>query len=360
MEFAEIAGYGHSEQQEPEDVKSVSGNVVCQISFLQRLRRYITERISHFFPYINDSKYQVHFLLPEKFKAEKCGDFTAKVLKVRHPARYEKTSADLTAALIKGKVSGHVFSVLSEGGKKHIIAVLGGVEKVHSDDNRLEALYNNVHTMFRVMQEKYLYPEYFDNIERQSWLWREKGLPEEKISAMLKATNFNYEKVRKITGFYGNVQAYAGAAAYLMIKAVQSGHRDLVDSVEAFVLRRSAAMSESLLDTQNCILNCHYQVVKNLITQIKDHGAAAYLDPQGWVDWKKLYDYTLSEVKNIDYTPHAIMDVRQKEGKLLQALNRQYPDRRQMLNILQWCPEYKSSKILQDFIEAQLFYLKNQ
>ncbi len=360
MEFTEVAAYCCLKPQMSGDVESDLAAEKKKVSFLPVLRRYITGCLGHFFPYINDARHQVHFLLPEKFNSAKCADFVAKVLKIRQPARLAKITSDLATALNKGKIAGSVFSVLSEDGKKHIIAVLGCGKTFENNTDMLMAVYGNVRTMFQVMQEKYLYPEYFDSIERQAWMWRDKGMSEEKISAMLKATNFNYEKISKITGFYGNVQAYAGAAAYLMIQIVQSGDESLIDRIESLVLLQSAALSENLLDDKNCALNCNYQVVKNLIIQIKTHGVAAYLDPQGWVDWKKLYDYTLSEVKNVDYTPHAIMDVRQKEGKMLQALNRQYPERRQMLNILQWCPEYKSSKILQDFVAAQSFYLNNQ
>lgn len=350
MDFAEIA---ELKQQEPEKAQTgLTGGE--QASFLSLLRKYIIERISHFFPYINDAKCHVHFLFPEKFKPEKNNDFVIKVLKVRHPQRQSRASTALAAALAAGKEYGNVISVLGEDGKKHIIAVLGCLH------DPVLSLYYNVRTMFQVMQQKYLYPEYFENIERQMWMWRDKGVAEERISAMLKATNFNYEKVRKITAFYADVQAFAGAATYLAVKAVQSGKTDLIDKTEKFVLLESAGLSENLLNVQHCVLNCAYPAVKNLIAQVKNHGAAAYLDPQGWVDWKKLYDYTLSEVKNIDYSPHAIMDARQNEGKFLQALAKQYPKRQQMLNILPWCPEYKNSKILQDFVEAQRFYLNNQ
>ena len=300
MEFAEIA---ELKLQKPETLQ-VGLDGGDETPFLSWLRKYIIERISHFFPYINDDKCHVHFLFPEKFNVDKNTNFVTKVLKIHHPLRQKRVSADLTAALSAGKEYGNVMSVLGEDNKKHIIAVLGCL-------------------------------------------------------AMLKATNFNYEKVRKITSFYSDVQAFAGAAAYLMIKAVQSGRKDLIEQTEKFVLLKTASLSENLLNVQHCVLNCAYPAVKNLVGQIKNHGAAAYLDPQGWVDWKKLYDYTLSEAKNIDYSPHAIMDVRQNEGKLLQVMVKQYPERRQMLNILPWCPEYKNSKILQDFVEAQKFYLNN-
>lgn len=350
MEFAEIA---ELEQSKPD--KEQTGMVDSgRTSSLSLLRKYIIERISHFFPYINDTKCHVHFLFPEKFKSEKNEDFVTKVLKVHHPLQQKYASAGLTAAMVAGKNTGKVISVWGEDDKKHIVAVLG------CSDAPMLSLYYNVCTMFQVMQQKYLYPEYFENIERQMWLWRDKGIAEERISAMLKATNFNYEKVRKITAFYSDVQAFSGAGAYLMIKAVQSGRADLIDRLEKFVLLQAAALSENLLNIQHCVLNCAYPAVKNLIGQIKNHGAAAYLDPQGWVDWKKLYDYTLSEAKNIGYSPHAIMDVRQNEGKFLQIMAKQYPERQQMLNILPWCPEYKNSKILQDFAEAQKFYLNNR
>ena len=349
MEFAEIA---ELKLQKPETLQ-VGLDGGDETPFLSWLRKYIIERISHFFPYINDDKCHVHFLFPEKFNVDKNTNFVTKVLKIHHPLRQKRVSADLTAALSAGKEYGNVMSVLGEDNKKHIIAVLGCLT------DPLPALYYNMHIMFHVMQQKYLYPEYFENIERQVWMWRDKGVTEERISAMLKATNFNYEKVRKITSFYSDVQAFAGAAAYLMIKAVQSGRKDLIEQTEKFVLLKTASLSENLLNVQHCVLNCAYPAVKNLVGQIKNHGAAAYLDPQGWVDWKKLYDYTLSEAKNIDYSPHAIMDVRQNEGKLLQVMVKQYPERRQMLNILPWCPEYKNSKILQDFVEAQKFYLNN-
>lgn len=353
MDFSEIINYPYPDTAVENDITECLNSGKYLPSYAFHVQQYLTKRINHFAPYVNDAKYQAHFVFMQDFNLQNPEPFIVQTLKVKKPIRKKYLAEKLKKDIPANMAGSYVFSVPGDDDKIHIIVALG------YHDNPLMSVYDGIKAFMHTMQRRKIYAEYFENINRQRWMWRDGGMNDNRLEQMLKATNFNYEKVSKIYQTYSTVQADVGAGAYLLIKAMQNGSPEIISKVEDFVLSHAAASSSGLIDNNNGTAACAFPVMQKMINLIKQNGVFVYVDAQGWVNWETLYNHTLAETKNIGYTPHMMIDANKKQGALLKSLNKQYPDRKQLLNILKWTPEVKTDKILQDFISAQEFSLQH-
>lgn len=351
MDFAEIADFDYSDAVVDNDIRICLMTGDYHPSYREKLKAFLAPELVRLQFYVTDFNHCCHFVYAHAFHPKNLKKFISDDLNIKNPARQKSVTAKIDKEFAYNLAAGYVFSVPDQDGKKQIVVMLGETE------DPLYSIYNTIHECMHALQQRRLYAEYFDKIERQAWIWRDQGYSEDKIERVLKATNFNYEKVGKISRTYSEIQANVGAAVYMMAQALKSNKQTLIDKVENFVMAKSSSMSNALINSGLGVAYCDFPVTRQLIGELKKSGADLLFDSEGCFNWDKLYQWTSAKTKDIGYTPHMIMDADKIQGAFLRNLQKNYPEGREMLNVLKWCPEYKTDKILQDFASAQEVYL---
>ena len=131
------------------------------------------------------------------------------------------------------------------------------------------------------------------------------------------------------------MQANSAATTYMMLKAVETGDKDLIAKVEKRLLNESASMSGALMNERLGLAYFEYPATKKIIEEVKQGKCAHLLNENGLLNWPELYKYTKDKVAEMGYSKEEFLSAVEKE-----ALNLPYPH----------------NKIFSQFVEAQRDY----
>jgi len=144
-----------------------------------------------------------------------------------------------------------------------------------------------------------------------------------------------------------------------MLKAVETGDKDLITKVEKRLLNESASMSGALMNERLGLAYFEYPATKKIIDEVKQGKCAHLLNKDGLLNWPELYKYTKDKVAEMGYTKED-MNASLQTAKMLKEIKAKHSDNKEefLAAVEQEAANvpYPHNKIFNQFVEAQRDY----
>ena len=216
-------------------------------------------------------------------------------------------------------------------------------------------VYTEIHELMHAVQTKYNKVESNDEYMNAVYelLYQGKSLDEAKD--IIHKTNPEFKKIRTNNRAFIEMQANSAATCYMMLSAMRTGDKDIIDYIENRLLNESAAMSGALLNDHLGLAYFEYPATKQIIQEIKNGKCDYLMNSKGLLDWSALYKYTKEKIDGMGYSKDDIVKSL-KTAKMLASLREKYQDKTEFLDaVTQMAPTlpHPHNKIFSQFAEAQ-------
>lgn len=220
-------------------------------------------------------------------------------------------------------------------------------------------VYTEIHELMHAVQGKYNIveseQEYLD--EHYQLLYQGKSRDEAK--AIQYAKNPKLEQIRYNNRAFNEMQANSAATCYMMLSAMRTGDKKIIDYVEQRLLNESASMSGALMYDHLGLAYFEYPATKQIIADIKAGKCEHLMNDKGLLNWPELYKYTKEKVLGMGYS-NDDMFMSLTTAKMLKELRDKNPgDKSKFLDVVEQTATtlpHPHNKIFIDFVNAQRAY----
>ncbi|MBO6290534.1 MAG: hypothetical protein J6N45_09495 [Alphaproteobacteria bacterium] len=221
------------------------------------------------------------------------------------------------------------------------------------------SVYTEIHELMHGMQAKCDDSGKEDKYLKEHYELLYQGKSRDEAKAIQTSKNPHLKEDTHYRRCISEMQANSAATTYMMLKAVETGDKDLVAEVEKRLLNESASMSGALMNERLGLAYFEYPATKKIIEEVKQGKCAHLLHKNGLLNWSELYKYTKDKVAEMGYTKED-MNTSLQTAKMLKEIKSKHPDNKdeflsaveqEALNV-----SYLHNKILQQFVEAQRDY----
>ena len=196
-------------------------------------------------------------------------------------------------------------------------------------------VYTEIHELMHAVQGKYNVveseQEYLD--EHYQLLYQGKSRDEAK--AIQYAKNPKLEQIRYNNRAFNEMQANSAATCYMMLSAMRTGDKKIIDYVEQRLLNESASMSGALMYDHLGLAYFEYPATKQIIADIKADKCEHLMNDKGLLNWPELYKYTKEKVLGMGYS-NDDMFMSLTTAKMLKELRDKNPgDKSKFLDVVE-------------------------
>lgn len=185
------------------------------------------------------------------------------------------------------------------------------------------------------------------------------GKSRDEAKAIQEAENPHLKDYTHYGRCINEMQANSAATTYMMLKAVETGDKDLITKVEKRLLNESASMSGALMNERLGLAYFEYPATKKIIEEVKQGKCAHLLNEDGLLNWSELYKYTKDKVAEMGYSKED-MNESLNTAKMLKEIRAKYPDsKEEFLSAVEkeaMNMPHPHNKIFSQFVEAQRDY----
>lgn len=252
-----------------------------------------------------------------------------------------------------GRQKAPPLSILQNGDKKLIMYPFG------LSRDAFYSVYTEIHELTHGMQAKYDAEPKEDEYLKEHYELLYQGKSRDEAKAIQEAENPHLKDYTHYGRCINEMQANSAATTYMMLKAVETGDKDLITKVEKRLLNESASMSGALMNERLGLAYFEYPATKKIIEEVKQGKCAHLLNEDGLLNWSELYKYTKDKVAEMGYSKED-MNESLNTAKMLKEIRAKYPDsKEEFLSAVEkeaMNMPHPHNKIFSQFVEAQRDY----
>ena len=222
-------------------------------------------------------------------------------------------------------------------------------------------VYTEIHELMHAVQGKYNVVESEQEYLNEHYELLYQGKSRDEAKAIQYAKNPNLEKIRYNNRAFNEMQANSAATCYMMLSAMRTDDKKIIDYVEKRLLNESASMSGALMYDHLGLAYFEYPATKQIIAEIKAGKCEHLMNDKGLLNWPELYKYTKEKVLGMGYS-NDDMFMSLETAKMLKKIREQYPDKEEFMNaVAQTAPTlpHPHNRIFMDFVDAQRAYKRD-
>ncbi len=357
VSFKDIVNFKYNEQEVDKDIRELLATDEFHPAYEDMVRSFLAPEIANCKNTVDDDTHhlQVHMHGPM------CEDALTRTPEEINPeldwlgfsADKKQFWHDYFVHPKFGRQKTPPLSILQNGDKKLIMYPFG------LSRDAFYSVYTEIHELTHGMQAKYDAEPKEDEYLKEHYELLYQGKSRDEAKEIQAAENPHLKKDTHYGRCVREMQANSAATTYMMLKAVETGDKDLIAKVEKRLLNESASMSGALMNERLGLAYFEYPATKKIIEEVKQGKCAHLLNENGLLNWPELYKYTKDKVAEMGYSKED-MNESLNTAKMLKEIKAKHPDNKEeflsaiekeALNL-----PYPHNKIFSQFVEAQRDY----
>lgn len=245
---------------------------------------------------------------------------------------------------------------LRNGNKSEIMSLFGLVT------DPFYTVYTEIHELMHAVQGKYNVVESEEEYLAEHYQLLYQGKSRDEAKEIQYAKNPKLAQIRYCNRAFNEMQANSAATCYMMLSAMRTGDKKIIDYVEQRLLNESASMSGALMYDHLGLAYFEYPATKQIIQEIKAGKCNRLMNDRGLLNWPELYQYTHDKVWEIGYTNDDMYKSLETAKMLKELRDKNTGDKSKFLDIVaQTAPTlpHPHNKIFMDFVDAQRAYKRD-
>ncbi len=358
VSFKDIVNFKYNEQEVDKDIRELLATDEFHPAYEDMVRSFLAPEIANCKNTVDDDKHhlQVHIHGPM------CEDALTRTPEEINPELdwlgfsedKRKFWYDYFVHPKFGRQKTPPLSILQNNDKKLIMYPFG------LSRDAFYSVYTEIHELMHGMQAKYDGEVKEDEYLKEHYELLYQGKSRDEAKEIQAAKN---PHLKKEDTHYGRciseMQANSAATTYMMLKAVETGDKNLIAKVEKRLLNESASMSGALMNERLGLAYFEYPATKKIIEEVKQGKCAHLLNENGLLNWSALYKYTKDKVAEMGYSKED-MNESLNTAKMLKEIKAKHPDNKEeflmdvekeALNV-----PHPHNKIFSQFVEAERDY----
>lgn len=355
--FLDIVNFKYDEQDVDKDIRKLLKTDIFKPSYETMVREFLYPEVKNCQQSINDDSFHLNVFEQGSMSEDALRKTPEEITPLLDRLGFDSKKRDFWYNYFVNPVHGQQkappLSVLQNNGKKEIISPFG----LACDP--FYTVYTEIHELMHGVQEKYFTSKEKDesNLEHYELLYQ--GMSRDEAKAIQKEKHPDFAKDSHYQRCFMEMQANTAASCYMMLQAIRTGDKDIINMVEKRLLNESAAMSGALMNDRLGLAYFEFPATKEIIQDIKSGKCGFLLKENGLLDWQKLYLYTKEKIDNMGYSKEDML-TSLETAKTLQGIKAKYPDNKNdFLNAVEKQAailKHPHSTILRQFVEAQRIY----
>lgn len=357
VSFKDIVDFKYGEQEVDKDIRELLASGEFHPAYEDPVRAFLAPEIANCKNTVDDDKHhlQVHIHGPM------CEDALTRTPEEINPeldwlgfsADKKQFWYDYFVHPKFGRQKTPPLSVLQNGDKKLIMYPFG------LSRDAFYTVYTEIHELTHGMQAKYDAEHKESEYLKEHYELLYQGKSRDEAKEIQASENPHLKEDTHYGRCIREMQANSAATTYMMLKAVETGDKDLIAKVEKRLLNESASMSGALMNERLGLAYFEYPATKKIIEEVKQGKCAHLLNENGLLNWPELYQYTKEKVAEMGYSKED-MSESLNTAKMLKEIRAEHPENKEEFlaavekeasNV-----PYPHSKIFKQFVEAQRDY----
>lgn len=357
VSFKDIVNFKYNEQEVDKDIRELLATDEFHPAYEDMVRSFLAPEIANCKNTVDDDTHhlQVHMHGPM------CKDALTRTPEEINPeldwlgfsADKKQFWHDYFVHPKFGRQKTPPLSILQNGDKKLIMYPFG------LSRDAFYSVYTEIHELTHGMQAKYDAEPKEDEYLKEHYELLYQGKSRDEAKEIQASENPHIKEDTHYGRCIREMQANSAATTYMMLKAVETGDKDLIAKVEKRLLNESASMSGALMNERLGLAYFEYPATKKIIEEVKQGKCTHLLNENGLLNWSELYKYTKDKVAEMGYSKED-MNESLNTAKMLKEIKAKHPDNKEeflsavekeSLNVT-----YPHNKIFSQFVEAQRDY----
>lgn len=359
--FSDIVNFKYDSQDVDNDIRHLLKTGEFKPAYENTVREFLSFEIANCKQYVDDKNFCLN-VFNQGSMSEDCLRKTPQEIiplldRLEFDTKKREFWYNYFVNPIHGQQKSPPISILQHKNKKEALTPFGLVT------DPFYTVYTEIHELMHGVQAKYFTSPDTEklNLEHYSLLY--KGFSRDEAKVIQKAKNPDMQKHSHYERCFIEMQANSAATCYMMLQAVKTGDKSIIDMVEKRLLNESAAMSGALLNERLGLAYFEYPATKQIIEEVKAGKCNHLLNETGLLNWQELYKYTKEKIDNMGYSKED-MAISLETAKMLKEIRNKYPDskaefldavEKQSANL-----EHPHSTIFNHFVEAQRVYKRDE
>jgi len=352
--FADIVKFEYNEQDVDKDIRLLLSSGRFHPAYADMVRNFLQNEINNCKHQINDRNHHLTIFeqntMNEDVLRRKPDDINPILDRLEFNPEQREFWFNYFVNPVHGRQKEPPLSVLQNGEKKEMMFPFGLVT------DAFYTTYTQIHELMHGVQGKYFTSDIPDNFYQEQYKLLYQGKSRDEAKALQLAKNPELKKEFHYNRCFKEMQANSAAACYMMLKAVETGDKNIISAVEKRLLNESASMSGALMNENLGLAYFEYPATKQIIDDVKQGKCAHLLDDNGLLNWRELYVYTKTKIDEMGYSKDDMYQSLET-AKKLKKIRAEHPGNKEefLRAVAEQIPdmEYPHNKICAQFIEAQ-------
>ena len=350
ISFSDVINFKYDEQDVDNDIRYLLKTGEFKPAYENIVREFLSLEIENCKQQINDENFHLNVFNQGTMSEDALRKTPEEITPLLDRLGFDNKKRDFWYNYFvnpkHGRQKTPPLSILINNDKKEVI-------------NPFYTVYTEIHELMHGVQTKYFTSPDDDKSVLEHYKLLYKGLSRDEAKAIQKIKNPNLSKNSHYERCFIEMQANSAASCYMMLQAVRTGDKNIIDMVEKRLLNESASMSGALMNERLGLAYFEYPATKEIIKDVKNGKYSHLLNEKGLLNWQELYKYTKEKVDNMGYSKED-MYTSLETAKMLQDISKQYPDSKaKFLDTVEkqaQTLEHPHSTIFNHFVEAQRVY----
>lgn len=357
VSFKDIVNFKYGEQEVDKDIRELLATDEFHPAYADVVREFLAPEIANCKKSVDDDTHhlQVHIHGPM------CEDALTRTPQELNPEldwlgfneEKRKFWYDYFVHPKFGRQKTPPLSILQNNDKKLIMYPFG------LSRDAFYSVYTEIHELMHGIQAKYDDAQKEDEYLKEHYELLYQGKSRDEAKEIQAAKNPHLKEDTHYGRCIREMQANSAATTYMMLKAVETGDKDLIAKVEQRLLNESASMSGALMNERLGLAYFEYPATKKIIKEVKQGKCAHLLNENGLLNWSALYKYTKDKVAEMGYSKED-MNESLNTAKMLKEIKAKHPDskeeflsavEKEAMNV-----PHPHNKIFSQFVEAERDY----
>ncbi len=359
--FSDIVNFKYNEQDVDNDIRHLLKTGEFKPAYENTVREFLSAEIQNCAQSINDKNFHLNVFNQGSMSEDALKKTPAEIIPLLDRLEFDAKKREFWYNYFVnpkyGRQKTPPLSVLINNNKKEVILPFGLVT------DPFYTVYTEIHELMHGVQAKYFTSSDDDKDTLEHYELLYKGLSRDEAKAIQKAKNPNFSKESHYERCFIEMQANSAATCYMMLQAVRTGDKNIIDMVEKRLLNESAAMSGALMNERLGLAYFEYPATKQIVEEVKEGKCTHLLNEKGLLNWQELYKYTKDKIDNMGYSKEDMVSSLET-AKMLQEISNQYPhSKAEFLSAVEkqaQTLEHPHSTIFNHFVEAQRVYKRDE
>lgn len=359
--FSDVVNFKYDEQDVDNDIRHLLKTGEFKPAYENAVREFLSSEIANCKQYVDDKNFCLNIFNQGSMSEDALKKTPAEITPLLDRLGFEPQKRQFWYNYFvnpkHGQQKSPPLSILQNKGKKEALTPFGLVT------DPFYTVYTEIHELMHGVQAKYFTSPDSDKETLEHYELLYKGLSRDEAKAIQKAKNHNSSKGSHYERCFIEMQANSAATCYMMLQAVKTGDKNIIDMVEKRLLNESAAMSGALMNERLGLAYFEYPATKKIIEEVKAGKCLHLLNEKGLINWQELYKYTKDKIDNMGYSKEDMV-TSLETAKILKKIKSKHADNKETflteVEKTATTLEHPHSTIFNQFVEAQRVYKRDE